>query len=304
MLSLRQLRYFAALADVLHFRKAAERCHVTQPALTTQIQALEATLGVQLVERTRRRVVLTPVGVEIDRRARDVLRRCDEIVEYARQQGDPLSGPLRFGVIPTIGPYVLPWLVPRVRERFPRLKLYLREDKTADLVAHLRSGKIDLALLALPVAADDLEDLALFDDPFVLAVPAAHPFAARTIVRPDHLKGKAALLLDDGHCLRDQALEVCGLSRGLDDADLRATSLNTLVHMVANGLGMTLLPTLSLAVELPREGTIAVKNFAAPTPARKVGLLWRRSSARKADFRALGELIHSAHDESAGGVTS
>ena len=291
MLSLRQLRYLVALSECLHFRKAAERCHVSQPALTTQIQGLEEALGVQLVERTRRRVIMTSVGVDVAERAREVLRGVDDITAYAKRQGGPLSGSVRLGVIPTVGPYVLPRLLPRVRQLFPQLKLYLREEKTPDLVRNLRLGRIDVALLALPVEGRDVESVHLFDDPFVLAVPTTHKLASGPTVTPPQLGEETVLLLDDGHCLRDQALAICGSSPGLEEADVRATSLNTLVQMVANNLGMTLLPAMSVPVEVPASAGIVVRNFADPAPVRKIGLLWRRSSASKSDFHEFGRMI-------------
>lgn len=291
MFSLRQLRYLVAVADELHFRRAAEACNVSQPALSAQIQQLEEGLGAQLVERSQRKVILTPIGRDAVARAREILAQADALQESVREQVPPLSGTLRRGVIPTVGPYVLPALLPRVRSLFPKVELYLREDKTAELVSQLRSGQIDLALLALPIAGNDLHTMPLFDDPFVLAMPEGHELARQQNVCESDLIGRRLLLLDDGHCLRDHALQVCALAGAGTTEDFSATSLNTLVQMVANGLGLTLMPALALEVELRSDSGLEVRRFTDPQPSRQVGLLWRRSSLRKADFHAFAEVI-------------
>ena len=291
MLSLRQLQYLVAVADELHFRRAAEACNVSQPALSAQIQQLEEGLGAQLVERSQRKVILTSIGRDAVARAREILAQVDALQESVREQVPPLSGTLRLGVIPTVGPYVLPALLPRVRSLFPKVELYLREDKTAELVSQLRAGQIDLALLALPVAGNDLHTMPLFDDPFVLAMPEGHELARQQNVCEADLIGRRLLLLDDGHCLRDHALQVCALAGAGDTGDFSATSLNTLVQMVANGLGLTLMPALALDVELRSDSGLEVRCFTDPQPSRQIGLLWRRSSLRKADFHAFAEVI-------------
>lgn len=291
MVSLRQLQYLVAVADELHFRRAAEACNVSQPALSAQIQLLEEGLGAQLVERSQRKVILTPIGRDTVVRAREVLAQVDELQEAVREQVPPLSGALRLGVIPTVGPYVLPALLPRVRALFPKVELYLREEKTAELVSQLRAGQIDLALLALPVAGNDLHTLPLFDDPFVLAMPEGHELAREPSVCEADLVGRRLLLLDDGHCLRDHALQVCSLVGAGNAEDFSATSLNTLVQMVANGLGLTLMPALALDVELRSDSGLEVRRFRDPQPSRQIGLLWRRSSLRKTDFHAFAEVI-------------
>jgi LysR family hydrogen peroxide-inducible transcriptional activator len=291
MMSLRQLQYLVAVADHLHFRRAAEACNVSQPALSAQIQQLEENLGAQLVERSQRKVILSPIGREVVARARRLLTDVEALQSSVQEQAPPLSGTLRLGVIPTVGPYVLPALMPRVRTEFPRVSLYLREEKTAELIAQLRAGQLDLILLALPVAGNDLQSVALFDDPFVLVMPVGHELTERQEVCEADLVDRQLLLLDDGHCLRDQALQVCALSGAPHVADFSATSLNTLVQMVANGLGLTLMPTLALDVEVRAESGLEFRRFEDPQPSRQIGLLWRRSSARKEDFHAFAETI-------------
>ncbi len=291
MASFRQLEYLVAVADNLHFRRAAEACNVSQPALSAQIQQLEAGLGAELVERSQRRVFLTPIGRDVVARARGILADMDALRDSVLEQAPPLTGMFRLGVIPTIGPYILPALLPKVRSAFPKVELYLREEKTADLVRRLRAGQLDLALLALPIAGDDLHSMALFDDPFVLAMPANDRLAERERITEADLAERQVLLLDDGHCLRDQALQVCAVSGASKVTDFSATSLNTLVQMVANGLGLTLMPSLALEVELRADSGLAFRRFENPPPSRQIGLLWRRSSRRKSDFQAFADLL-------------
>jgi len=248
-MNLRDLRYLVALADEKHFGKAAERCFVSQPTLSAQIRKLEEYLGVPLVERQPKRVALTETGVRIVERARRLLQEADAIVDLAKTDRDPLSGPLKVGLIPTVGPYLLPHVATRLRRDLPRLKLMLYEHQTAPLLEKLRAGELDVGILALPVPADGLETAELYDEPFALAVPAGHPLAEREHVRIEDLRGETVLLLEDGHCLRDQALEVCSRVRVQEPQDYRATSLETLRQMVAAGHGITLLP--DLAAESP-----------------------------------------------------
>ncbi|TQV83520.1 LysR substrate-binding domain-containing protein [Denitrobaculum tricleocarpae] len=291
MVSFRQLEYLVAVADHLHFRRASEACNVSQPALSAQIQQLEAGLGAQLLERSQRKVLLTAIGRDVVQRARGVLTEMELLKESVREQAAPLTGAMRLGVIPTVGPYVLPALLPRVRTEFPRMELYLREEKTADLVAHLRAGEIDLALLALPITGDDLQSYPLFDDPFVLAMPVGDPLVRRRRIKETEVAERPLLLLDDGHCLRDQALQICAAHGSSNVADFSATSLNTLVQMVANGLGVTLMPSLALEIELRADSGLAFRRFEDPQPSRQIGLLWRRSARRKTDFHAFAEMI-------------
>ena len=287
--TLRQLEYLVALAEHLHFRRAAEACHVTQPALSSQIQALEELLGVQLVERGARRVLLTEAGREVVGQARRILDATDGLLETARAASEPLCGPLRLGVIPTIAPYLLPRALPGLRARYPRLELFLREEFTHVLVQRLEAGELDVLLLALPVSGE-VETMPLFDDAFHLAVPPSHRLARRKRVRERDLAGEDVLLLEDGHCFRDQALALCGKVGAHEATRMRATSLGTLAQMVAGGLGTTLLPGLALEVEGRAEG-LRVIPFADPPPHRSIGLAWRRASGRAGEYRELGNTL-------------
>jgi LysR family hydrogen peroxide-inducible transcriptional activator len=243
--NLRDLKYLVALAEERHFGKAAERCHVSQPTLSAQIRKLEEYLGVSLVERQPKKVSLTETGERIVARARLVLHEADAIVELARTDRDPLAGELKLAFIPTVGPYLLPKVATRLKRALPKLKLLLYEYQTAQLLEKLRHGDIDMGILALPIPTDGLECRALYEEAVMLAVPDAHPLAQRERARLEDLRGETLLLLEDGHCLRDQALEVCSRVRVSEDQDYRATSLETLRQMVAAGHGVTLLPQLA-----------------------------------------------------------
>jgi LysR family transcriptional regulator, hydrogen peroxide-inducible genes activator len=288
--TLRQLEYLVAIADLGSFHRAARACGVSQPGLSAQIRQLETLLELRLLERDRRRVLLTPAGVELVRRARAVLAEARGLVETASALQRPLSGTLRLGVIPTVAPYLLPRALPRVRRRYPELRLRLREAQTADLVAALERGELDVLLLALEAPLGDVATRALFRDPFHVAVPAQHPLARRKRVREADLAGEPVLLLDDGHCLRAQALAVCRENGAEEQSDFRATSLGTLIEMVCGGAGVTLLPELALASEARRRG-LAVRPFAKPAPYRTIGLAWRTSSRREAEFALLADAL-------------
>ena len=293
MITLKQLRYFEAVGRTRHFGKAAEQCAVTQPALSMQIQELEKTLGVQLVERSRSGVMLTEAGRDIAARASRILAESRDIVDFARRQGNVLSGPLHLGVIPSVAPYVLPALLPLMRDRFPHLDLHLRETQTHHLVEELLDGGLDLLLLALPVENPEIETIRLFNDRFLLAMPKSRSIQNRIRATPELLQQDRLLLLEEGHCLRDQALSFCSLRR-VDNIDtFGASNLSTIVQMVANGLGMTLLPELSIKLEC-RHDDIRLMRFTDPQPRRVVGLAWRKSSPRKRHFVELGKLITSA----------
>jgi len=288
--SLRQLECAVAVADRLSFRRAAEDCSISQPALSLQIRQLETVLATRLFERDKRRVLLTAAGEALIPHARAALVAVDAFVDAARTLGDPLSGTLRLGVIPTVAPYVLPAAIAALRRRFPRLRLLLREDRTARLVARVQEGKLDLALLALEADLGNLETLALYSDPFALVVPADHALAERKLARAQDLAEEDVLLLEDGHCFRDQALSLCqrGGARELDD--FRATSLNTLVRMVASGTGVTLLPAMSVATEVrpqDRLVTLPLERRAS----RTIGLAWRRSTPRRETFERIAEVL-------------
>lgn len=288
--TLRQLEYVVGVADHGSFHAAARACHVTQPGLSTQIQQVEALLGVQLFERDRRKVLITPAGEEIIRRAREVLAAVSHLVQAAHVHSRPFSGRLRLGVIPTVAPYLLPRVLPGVRDRYPELTFLLHEGRTADLLALLHQGKLDLLLLALEAELHGVETVALFRDPFVVAAPASHRLVSRRRVRESDLEGEQLLLLEDGHCLRDQALALCNQAGADEEADFRASSLPTLVQMVAGGSALTLLPTLALPVE-GRVENVTVIPFREPQPYRTIGLAWRTTSPRASEYRELGELL-------------
>ena len=289
--TLRQLEYAVAVADHLSFRRAAEACFVSQPGLSTQVRQLEENLGVQLFERDRRSVLVTPAGGALVARMRALLGDTDGLLEAARVSREPLAGDLRLGVIPTVAPYALPSVMSAARRRYPRLRFLLREDQTARLVERMKAGELDLLLLALEADLDDLETTPLYRDPFVLAVPESHRLARRKRVRESDLSGEEVLLLDDGHCLRDQALSICGLAGAKEVGDFRATSLNTLIRMVASGVGVTLLPAMSIDAEVRTLDRITRLPLSGAAPARTIGLAWRASSARAAEYEALIELF-------------
>ena len=278
-MNLRDLRYLIALADLRHFGRAAEACHVSQPTLSTQIRKLEEELGVALVERAPRHVMLTPVGTDIAERARRVLADVEQMREMARRTADPEAGSVRLGMFPTLGPYLLPHVVPKIRARFPRLELLLIEEKTTVLLNMLRAGQLDAAVLALPLHEDWLETEFLFEEPFMLAVPGDHPLASHRDLRLSELVDQNLLLLEDGHCLRDQALEVCSLAGAGEKEGFRATSLETLRQMVAAGVGITLLPMLAVTPPVPNSPSIKLLSFKNPPPTRRLAMVWRRSSA-------------------------
>ena len=284
----RDLQYLVALAETGHFGRAAEACFVSQPTLSAQIKKLEETLGVQLVERGRP-ATLTAVGAEIAARALRVLAEADEIGATARLNQDPLAGRIDLGLIPTLGPYLLPHLIGALRARLPRLELRLHERQTAQLLENLRDGALDVAILALPIDEPGLETAPLFEEPFVLAVPPDHALAGARQATLEQLGGADLMLLDEGHCLRDQALDVCRAAGAHEQAGFRATSLETLLNMVAAGGGITLLPQLAV-LGAPADGAISLRRFAAPAPHRLIGAVGRRGPARRAANEALAAL--------------
>ena len=290
-MNLRDLRYLVALSEHRHFGRAAAATFVSQPTLSTQIKKLEEELGVALVERTPRKVLLTEAGKEIAARARDVLNEIEQIRAIARRTKDPESGTLRLGIFPTLAPYLLPHVVPRLHTRFPRLELLLVEEKTEVLLKQLREGRLDAAILALPVHDDQLHTEPLFEEPFLLAVPEGHDLTRRRHLHLDDLAEQSLLLLDDGHCLRDQALEVCQLAGASEKAGFRATSLETLRQMVAANVGITLLPILAVQPPVPPTRHVRLLPFRGSAPSRRVGLAWRRSSAMAAFLTRLAEVF-------------
>lgn len=292
-MTLQELRYLVALADKGHFVRAADACHVGQPTLSVQLKKLEDYLHVTLFERNKHQLRPTPVGAQIIERARRMLAMAEEIRDLARSDHDPMSGPLRLGVIPTLGPYLIPHLLPAIRSTFCNLQLFLREDLTSNLLERLRQGSLDALLLALPVRGDDIEVMGLFREAFVVALPKGHALAQRRLVNEAALCGENVLLLEEGHCMRDQALAICGTSSSDQREELKGTSIETLRQMVAAGVGCTLLPQLAAT---PGVGSIdsdmvEIRSFEAPEPARTIGLVWRHRYPREATIRGLGELI-------------
>ncbi|WHZ18569.1 MAG: hydrogen peroxide-inducible genes activator OxyR [Rhodanobacteraceae bacterium] len=290
-MNLRDLHYLVALADHKHFGRAAEASFVSQPTLSTQIKKLEDELGVTLVERTPRKVLLTEVGRQIVARAREVLNEIDQIKRIARRDRDPEAGSLRLGIFPTLGPYLLPHVLGAIRKRFPRLELLLVEEKTAELVQRLREGKLDAAILALPVHDDTLHAEFLFEEPFLLAAPDAHPLAGRKRLKLADLEDQHLLLLEDGHCLRDQALEVCRMSGANEKQGFRATSLETLRQMVAANVGVTLLPVLAVQPPIAPTANVHLTSFRGRAPSRRIAMCWRKSSASHEFLLQLSEVF-------------
>jgi LysR family hydrogen peroxide-inducible transcriptional activator len=293
-IKLKDLRYLLAVADTKHFGRAAERMFVSQPTLSAQLKKLEEYLGIQLIERAPKRIALTAAGEAVVARARRMVEAGDEIVDLARTFRDPLSGPLKLAFLPTIGPYLLPRIAPRIRKSLPKLELMLYEYQTLPMLEKLRGGEIDLGILALPVELDGLEARELFREPFVLAMPAQHKLADRSSIKVDDLKGETLLLLEDGHCLRDQALEVCSRVPLHEKQDFRATSLETLRQMVASGSGVTLLPELAASGAYGNARGVVTKPFVRPVPTRTIGAIWRKTSARTQAIDALCKEI-AAH---------
>jgi LysR family hydrogen peroxide-inducible transcriptional activator len=292
-MTLQELRYLVALADKGHFARAAEVCHVGQPTLSTQLRKLEDYLGVTLFERNKHHLRPTPVGDQIIERARRVLAVIDDIRELASNDRDPMSGPLRLGVIPTLGPYLVPHLLPAIRASYRNLHLYLREDLTGNLLERLRHGSLDVLLLALPVRGEDIEALPLFREAFVVALPKGHALAALDHIDETMLAAENVLLLEEGHCMRDQALAICGATSSEQREELKATSIETLRQMVAAGVGCTLLPRLAAipGVGSVNLGMVEIRSFRTPEPTRTLGLVWRHGYPREAAIRCLGELI-------------
>jgi LysR family transcriptional regulator, hydrogen peroxide-inducible genes activator len=294
MITLRHLRYLAALAEHRHFGRAAEACAVTQPALSMQIRDLERFLGVELVERRPGEIVLTEVGVEVARRGEHMLAAARDLVDLARHRSRILSGRLTLGIIPSLAPYVLPKILPALQRRYPDLRVELRETQTKVLIEELVRGTLDVVMLALPVSEAEVETIRLFDDPFLFAVPAGDPRPETARVSADDIDPQQLILLEEGHCLRHQALAYCADSRrdgaGNGSMGLGATSLATVMQMVANGYGVTLVPEVAIDVEV-RDERVKLLRFAPPQPGRTIGLAWRRTSPRKVDFVALGQIV-------------
>ncbi len=293
-MNLKDLKYLVALADTGHFGKAAERTFVSQPTLSAQLKKLEDFLGVKLVERRPKHVQLTEVGAQIVERARRVLGESDEIVALARSYADPFAGRLKIGLIPTIGPYLLPRVMKKLRKALPDLRLMLYEYQTEPLLKRLRDGEIDLGIMALPAPQDGLESRLLYQEAFTVALPTNHPLAQKATIKLPDLKGHTLLLLEDGHCLRDQALEVCSRVDVREAEDFRATSLETLRQMVVAGLGITLLPEFAVESPFGSQRGLAIRQFAKPAPMRQVGAVWRKSTTRLAAIREFCGVVTQA----------
>ncbi len=294
--SLQQLRFLAAIAEHRHFGRAASACAVTQSTLSAGIQELEERLGVTLVERDRRRLLLTPLGEEVVARGKRLLSDASDLVEVARGGSEPLSGPLRLGVIPTIGPYLVPAIMQGLSREFPKLQLYLREEQTAPLIEKLAAGQLDLVLLALPYDVEDLETLELGEDRIYAILPRNHKLAGKRRIERDALASENLLLMEDGHCLRSHALQACRLAGANRNEVFQGTSLRTVIQMTAGGLGVTLAPQMALASELPGDGSLVARPLAADAPPRRIALAWRRSSVRKTEFRRFGAYVKSVLD--------
>ena len=290
-MNLRDLKYLVALKDHLHFGHAAEACFVSQPTLSTQIKKLEEELGVALVERSPRQVMLTEIGEEIAARARAVLDEVNQMREVARRSLDPEAGTVRLGIFPTLAPYLLPHVIPQIRKRFPKLTLLLTEEKSDEILRRLRDGRLDAALLALPLAEAGLHEEFLFEERFLLAMPEGHPMAKLKTLSVADLENQQLMLLEDGHCLRDQALDVCRLHGGEEQSGFRATSLETLRQMVGSGVGITLLPALAVQPPIAAMPGLKLRRFSDNAPSRRIGLFWRRSSAFGPFLKQLAKVL-------------
>ena len=288
--TMKQLEYLAALAEARHFGRAAERCHVTQSTLSAGIRDLETVLGTAVAERSNRHVLITRAGVEIAERAKALLCAAEEIMEVASAGRSPLSGEMHLGVIPTIGPYLLPGVLPGLRERFPELTVYLKEEQTARVLARLADGELDAVLIALPCETGDLAVEEILEDEFLFACDRTHPLAGADEVPPEALAGERLLLLEDGHCLRGHALDVCQAGDRRVRAQFEASSLHTLVQMVAAGIGVTLIPRLAVEAEIARGTGISLSRLGVPAY-RRVGLAWRQTSLRTGEFRLLSRAL-------------
>ncbi len=286
-MNLRDMEYLVAVADLSHFGKAAEACHVSQPTLSMQLKKLEEYLDVQLFERTNKQVRITEVGKQIANKARVILQQVEYIKEIAAYYENPLAGRLVLGAFPTLASYYLPQMVPKIAGSLPEVTLYLVEEKTPELIQQLQDGKLDAALLALPVEEQGLQHQPLFEDPFYLAVPQQHPLAKRRAVTLSDIMTQDVLLLEEGHCLRAQAMEVCQLAGAKEQQGFRATSLETLRHMVASGVGVTLIPEVAWNSQ---DGLVYIP-FEPPAPKRTIALVWRKSTARTALMEKLADIL-------------
>ena len=289
--TLRQLQYLKLLSEHGSFSRAAEAAHVSQPALSSGVQELERVLGAPVVERTRGNVQLTAVGAEACRRAEDVLARTEDLVEAARNVGRPLSGRLRLGIIPTVAPFLLPATLPGLKATYPGLRLFIREDLTPRLIAGLKAGQLDCAVIALPYEASGIEHAHIGDDEILAVAPVGHALAAPGDILPGSLKSEDLILLEDGHCLRDQALAGIDMEAPKGEDVFAATSLHTLVQMVSSGLGVSFLPAMAVRAGLADDKGVVTRHFAAEAPRREIVVAWRSGSSRAAEARLLAEAM-------------
>ena len=293
--TMKQLQYLVALADTEHFGRAAQRCYITQSTLSAGIRDLESVLGTPVAERSNRQVLMTRVGARVAERAKVLLRDADEIMEVAKAGRDPMTGEIRLGVIPTIAPFLLPRVLPLLRAKYPALTFYLREEQTAPLLARLEGGELEAALIALPYDTGGLRIETIMEDEFLFACGPAHALAGRDEVPVEALEGEALLLLEEGHCLRGHALEVCGVGDRRTRAQFEVSSLHTLVQMVAAGIGVTLVPRLAVEARILEGTRISLARLDAPA-SRRIGLVWRRRSGRTEDFQSLAGALRELSD--------
>jgi LysR family hydrogen peroxide-inducible transcriptional activator len=295
-MNFRALQYFVKLAELKHFSKAANACFVSQPTLSTQIAKLEDELGVSLVERAPRQIMLTPIGEDIAHRAKHVLRDIEHIKDAARRSKDPETGTIKLGIFPTLAPYLLPHVIPVICQRYPELRLQLAEEKTEDILNMLDQGRLDAGLLALPIDDHGMEMEILFEEPFVTAMPASHPLTDKKVICLKDLEGEELLLLEEGHCLRQHALAVCALAGAHERVDFHATSMETLRQMVAANAGVTLMPVLSVKPPIAATDNIALRPFESPAPSRTIALVWRSSSPLGSFLRKLADSLKVSSD--------
>lgn len=293
--TLKQLQYLVALAETRHFGRAAECCHITQSTLSAGIRDLESVLGTAIAERSNRHVLMTRVGAEIAERAKALLRDAEDVMDVARAGRSPMTGEMRLGVIPTIAPFLLPRVLPGLRERFPKLTVYLREEQTAPLLARLEDAELDAVLIALPYDTGDFDTRVILEDEFLFACNRNHALAGADAVSLDALADERLLLLEEGHCLRGHALDVCDKGDTITRAQFEASSLHTLVQMVAAGIGVTLVPRLAIDAEIARGTSISLSRLAMPA-SRQIGLAWRRSSLRAEEFTTLANTLRELTD--------
>lgn len=292
--TLKQLQYLVALHDHGHFGKAAEACYVTQSTLSAGLRELESLIGVTLVERTRRVVRFTPLGLRVVEKARKVMREAEELGDLVKAEGKPLSGELRLGVIPTIAPFLLPRILPTIRQDWPELKLFLREETSAAACDSLNRGQLDCVLLALPFACGDVDSEVLFEDRLYVAYPSGEAHPAQ--VRPDQIDADRLLMLEDGHCLKDHALSACNRPELRSEARMLGTSLHTLVQMVDNGLGVTILPKMSLDAGILNGTSVVSCPLEADHPTRTIALVWRKASPRSKEFHLLADVLRRTNE--------